>query len=58
MTELSRVIRICPAANRNTTITPIVATSVARALNAAGSSPPASVGSEHWPLPSGRSTVR
>ena len=53
MTELSRVIRICPAANRNRTITPIVTTSVARALNAAGSSPPASVGSEHWPLPLG-----
>src|SRR5215216_2889644 len=38
-------------------MTPIAATSVARALNAAGSSR-ASVGSEHWPLPPARSTVR
>ena len=58
MTELSRTIRICPAANRNTIITPIADTSVARTLNATGASRPASVGSEALAAPSGRSTVR
>ena len=37
--------------SRGPTSTLIAATSVARALNAAGASPPASLDSEHWPLP-------